>query len=199
LDSSGPFTLVRFVQGREVELTYNTPLPSGGWSSANLVNMNGVQAQGLLGTSVGGSIIRIPTQPLLYEGQTIENATLTAQVLNMNGDLEASQQGSYLGLGSYVASLNLNAKSLSAGDYSVSTELYAGLPSGAIVQYGVEKLTIHPPLLMLQLIVYVVALASFVAVVHRFRRLKPRRRLRGASKPSRPRRRTRITRSRRKK
>jgi ABC-type transport system substrate-binding protein len=195
LVSSGPFTLVKFVQGMEADLAHNIPLPNGDWSSANLVNMNGVEAQELLGMAIGGSVIHIFAQPLSYQGQQIRNATLTAQVINSNGELEAICQGSYLGFGIYSAPLNLNTQPLPAGHYALSTQLYAELPSGAIIQYGGGTLTSHPPLLMLQLIIYVVALASVIAAVWKAGPARPKRRVRRTPKP---RRRKRITRSRKK-
>ena len=193
LVSSGPFTLMTFAEGKEVQLAYNTLMPNGAWAAPNLANISGVQGQDFLGTLAGGSQIRIFTQPLSYEGQQIENATLATQIVNSNGDLAATLQGSYLGEGIYGSTLNLNTQALSAGSYQFATELYAELPSGAIIQFGEGTLTIHPPTLLFQLIIYVVALAAFVGLVYRTRHIATKRRLKRASRRSR---RKRVSRSR---
>ena len=185
--SSGPFTIMTFAEGSEVQLAYNTLLPNGAWAAPNLANINGVQGQEFLGAPAGGSQIRIFTQPLSYEGQLIENATFATRVINSNGGLTATLSGSYLGEGVYGSPLNLNTQTLQPGSYQYSTELYAELPSGAIIQFGEGSLTVHPPLLLFQLILYIVALAAFVGLVYRAGHAAPKRRPRRAKRPRRKR------------
>jgi len=182
LASSGPFTLMTFVEGREVQLAYNTLTPSGVWSAPNLANLNGVQSQDFLGTQAGGSQIHMFTQPLSYEGQQIENGTLATQIVSSNGGLAATLQGSYLGEGIYGSTLNLNTQALPMGSYQFATELYSDLPSGAIIQFGEGTLTIHPPLLLAQLIIYLVTFVALVGLVYRARRVPPKRRVKRVSR-----------------
>ena len=182
LVSSGPFTLVRFVQGREVDLAYNPLLPGGSWGSPALPNLNVVEGQEFMGALAGGSQIRLLSQPLNYQGQQIDNATLTTQIYNSNGESEAINQSSYLGFGVYTSTLNLNTQVLPAGSYGYSTQLYAELPSGAIIQFGGGTLSVHPPLLLLQFVVYIAALAAVLGVALRPRRAVPKRRVKRVSK-----------------
>ena len=181
LVSSGPFTIVKFMEGSEVDLAYNTILPNGAWVNPNLVNLNGVQGQEFLGVTAGGSQIRIFSQPLTYQGQQIDNATLTTQIFNANRT-EVSSQGSYFGFGVYDSTLNLNNQTLSAGSHIFTTQLYTQLSSGAIIQYGEGTLTVIPPLFVLQLIIYVAALVAVVGVVLRSGRPVAKRRVRAVSK-----------------
>jgi ABC-type transport system substrate-binding protein len=164
LVSSGPFAIVRFVQGSEVDLVYNTLLPKGVWLTASSSNLYGVEGQDLSGSLVGGSQIRVLSQPMTYQGQQITNATANAQISNSNGEINATIQGSYFGFGVYQSALNLNNQTLSPGTYNVQTELFAELPSGAMIQFDQKSLTISPPLFVGQVIVYAVALALFSVV-----------------------------------
>jgi ABC-type transport system substrate-binding protein len=159
LVSSGPFAIVRFVQGSEVDLAYNTPQPNGVWLTASSSNLYGVEGQDLSGSLVGGSQIRILSQPMTYQGQQMTNATANAQISNSNGEIKATIQGSYFGFGLYQSTLNLNNQTLSPGTYNVQTELFTELPSGAMIQFDERSLTISPPLFVGQVIVYVAALA----------------------------------------
>jgi ABC-type transport system substrate-binding protein len=196
LVSSGPFTLARFVQGREADLVYNPLLPGGAWGSPGLANINGADGQELLGTVAGGSQIHLLSQPLNYQGQQIENATLTTQIYNSSGEYEATNQGSYLGFGVYTSTVNLNTQALPAGSYEFSTQLYAELPSGAIIQFGGGSVTVHPPLLLLQFLIYIAALAAVLGVAFRPRRVVPKRRVKRVPKR---RKRARVSRPRRRK
>jgi ABC-type transport system substrate-binding protein len=149
---SGQFVLTRFVQSTEVDLQ---SAPLNGANGA--VTLSGVQAEDFSGTAVGGSQIQIRSQPFVYEGQTITNATFSANMLNGSSESHLIQ-GSYVGFGIYGASVNLNDQRLAAGDYKVSTELYAQLPSGAVIQFGQQDLVVHPPQLLWTLVVVFLAL-----------------------------------------
>jgi ABC-type transport system substrate-binding protein len=188
LPQSGAYALTRFVQGTEADLH---SAPSDGANSA--VTLSGVQAEGFSGTAVGGSQIQIRSQPFIYEGQTITNATFTANLLD--GSSENAIQGSYVGFGIYGASLNLNDQMLSAGNYKVSSELYAQLPSGVAIQFGEQDLVVHPPQLLWQLVMAFLALVAVGWAVYSSTRGKGKR---VAARRVRRRRRSSVTRRRRK-
>jgi ABC-type transport system substrate-binding protein len=187
LQSSGPFELARFVQGAEVDLRY--ALPAGGTS---MMALSGVQGQDLLGASLGGSQIQIPSQALNYGGQSIENATFT--VLIHEGNSTTEIPGAHVGFGLYRASLNLNGANLSPGNHVVTTQLYAQLPTGVILQFNQQELVVLPPHFLGQVVVYLIALvaAGFIAygAIHPKGKKIPRKRVRRA-------RRTRVRRPRR--
>lgn len=84
-------------------------------------------------------------------------------------------QGSSLGFGFYGANLNFDNQSLPIGEHRVTTQLYAQVPSGAVIQFGVQNLTILPPQFLLQIIGYVVALIVVGVVFYNasFRKAKP--------------------------
>jgi len=163
--SSGAFNMVRFIQGNEVDLAYNDLLPNGDWVNPNTTNLNGVQGQTLSGATTGGSQIRLFSQSLTYQDEQIGNASLTTRLFNSNGELQATSQGSYFGFGVYESNLNLNNQTLSPGSYRFTTTLYANLPSGVIIQFGEGTLRVNPPLFFLQLILYLVTLAAVLGVI----------------------------------
>ena len=183
LASSGAYALTRFVQGAEVDLQ---SAPNG------VVALSGVQAENFYGTAVGGSQILIRSQPFVYEGQTITNATFTAIILGATS--ENALKGSYFGFGIYGASLNLNDQRLSAGDYRVSSELYAQLPSGVVIQFGQQNLVVHPPQLLWILGLVFLAVATVGWAVYSTRAKGKR----AAARRVRRRRRTPVTRQRKK-
>ncbi|MGP8069284.1 MAG: ABC transporter substrate-binding protein [Candidatus Bathyarchaeia archaeon] len=165
LESSGAFTLVKFVQGSGVELQSSQ---LGGVLYA-------VEGQGIFGSRIGGSQAKVRSQALTYEGESLGNATFTVQIYDGSGDSEATIQGSYLGLGIYGAVLNLNDQPLPIGEHSVRTQLYAQLPSGAVILFGEQSLNVNSPQLLLQMIVYVVALVAVGVVLYNasLRKAKP--------------------------
>ena len=172
LESSGAFTLVKFIQGSGVELQSDQ---FGGRAV-----LSAVEGQEVLGSQIGGSQTKILSQALTLQGEPLDNATFTAQIYDANGASEATIQGSYLGLGIYGATLNLNDQPLSMGEHTVTTQLYAQLPSGAVIQFGEQSLNVNSPQLVLQLIVYIVALIAVGVVLYNasLRKGKPPRRRR---------------------
>jgi hypothetical protein len=159
LQSSGPFELVRFVQGAEVDLQ-----SVGRLGSANLPSISGVQGQIVFGYLVGGSQVQITSQQLAYEGQPVENATYTVDVYGGNSTTEIA--GTYAGFGVYWATLNLNGESIPLGNHVVVSELYGQLPAGAIIQFERQNLIVHPPLFLGQVIVYLLAVAALAFAAH---------------------------------
>ena len=170
LQSSGAFTLVKFVQGFGVELRYDQP--------GNRV-IYAVEGQEVFGARIGGSQAQVLSQPLTYEGVPLDNATFTVQFYDASGTSEATIQGSYLGLGIYRADLNFNDRPLPIGIHRVTTQLYAQLPSGAVIQFGDQSLNVQPPQLLLQLMIFVVAITAVGVVIYSVsRKAKPPRRRR---------------------
>jgi hypothetical protein len=153
LQSSGPFALTRFVQGTEVDLQ---PVRQIGESS--MLTISGVQGQDVFGGSIGGSQVRIISQPLTYGGQSITNASFTASIQDGNGTKEI--EGAYAGFGVYQAALNLNEIGLSLGNHVVATQLYGQLPSGIIVQFNQQNLTVNPSLFLGQVILWLLAVVA---------------------------------------
>ena len=151
LQSSGAFSVFRFIQGSEVDL--QSVLSAG--------MVTGVQGQGAFGATIGGSRIQFTSEQLIYEAQPLENATFTVRI--RNGGSQAELEGSYLGLGIYGATLNLNEQEFSLGNHQVSTELYAQLPSGVVIQFGQGTLVVHSPLFMWQVILCCLAVFVIVA------------------------------------
>jgi peptide/nickel transport system substrate-binding protein len=180
LESSGAFTLVKFVQGSGVELQSNQP--------GSRQVLYAVEGQEVFGSRIGGSQAQILSQALTYQGEPLDNATFTVQVYDASGASEATIQGSYLGFGIYRAILNLNNQLLPIGSYRVTTQLFAQLPSGAVIQFDEQSLNVNSPLLVLQIIVYVVALIAVGVVLYNasLRKAKPPRRRR-ATRRRRPR------------
>jgi ABC-type transport system substrate-binding protein len=144
LKSSGPFSLTRYVQGIEVDLQ---------------------QVSLTSGSVIGGDLIQIRSVPLYYDGQPIENATFTVRV--QEGGSTSLIQGSSLGFGIYGASLNLNGQTLTVGSHTAITQLYAQLPSGALIQFSEQTITVQPSLLIWQLVLYslAVGLTLFLILV----------------------------------
>jgi hypothetical protein len=183
LQASGSFTLHRFVQGAEVELQHAPTAAAG-----KVVTLSGVQGQNVFGSSIGGSQLQIFSQPLSYNGQRIENATFSVQIhdglVGPYGTLLPAVliQGSYSYFGIYKANLNLDNQALSVGDHTVTTELYAQLPSGALLQFDQQDLVLHPPQLLWQITVYLLAVAAVGLAVYSHIRVTgegaPRRRVR---------------------
>jgi hypothetical protein len=178
LESSGAFTLVKFVQGSGVVLQSGQ---LGGVVYA-------VEGQGLFGSRIGGSQAKVLSQALIYEGESLGNATFTVQIYDGSGNSEGEIEGSYLGLGLYGAILNLNDQPLPVGEHSVRTQLYAQLPSGAVILFGEQSLNVNSPQLLLQMVVYVVALIAVGVVLYNasLRKAKPPT-MRRASRRRRPR------------
>ena len=170
LQSSGAFTLVKFVQGSGVELQYDQP------GSGEV--LYAVEGQEVFGSRIGGSQTQILSQAPTYQGEPLDNATITVQFYNSSGVPEATIRGSYLGLGIYRAILNLNDQPLPIGEHRVTTQLYAQLPSGAVIQFDQQSLNVNPPQLLLQIIVYIVALIAVGVVIYNasLRKAKPPRR-----------------------
>jgi len=158
LESSGAFTLVKFVQGSGVELQSVQPGGRG--------VLYAVEGQEVFGSRIGGSQAKILSQALTYEGESLGNATFTVQIYDGSGNSEGRIEGSYLGLGIYGAILNLSDQPLPIGEHSVRTQLYAQLPAGAIILFGEQSLNVNPPQLLLQVIVYVVALIAVGVVLY---------------------------------
>ena len=181
LQSSGPFVLARFVQGAEVDLGYAPRVGRTG-----TLTLSGVQGQNFFGSMVGGSQIQITSQPLNYQGQSVENATFTVLIQTENGTTEIP--GAYVGFGIYRALLNLNSETLALGNHAVTTELYGQLPSGVIMQFGGQDLAVHPPQFLGQLILYLLAVAAvgFVAydAIRRERKKVARRKVRRGRRTS---------------
>jgi len=171
LDPTGSFTLVRFVQGSEVDLQSVSSLTGG------VVMLSGVQGQDIAGATVGGSQIQVDSQPFNYEGQPIENATYMVN-LDYGGTYEGTVQGSYVGLGIYRAILDLNYEKLPVGRSSVVTELYAQLPTGAIIQFGQQNLVVSAPRLAWQVAMYVLAVVAILFTAYTISKKKPRRAVR---------------------
>jgi len=167
LESSGAFTLVKFVQGSGVELQ-SVQLGGRGVVYA-------VEGQEVLGSRIGGSQAKVLSQALIYGGESLGNATFTVQIYDGSGNSEGAIEGSYLGLGIYGAILNLNDRPLPVGEHSVRTQLYAQLPSGAVILFGEQSLNVNSPQLLLQVIVYVVALVAVGVVLYNasLRKAKP--------------------------
>jgi peptide/nickel transport system substrate-binding protein len=180
LESSGTFTLVKFVQGAGVELQSDQP------GSREVVYA--VEGQEVFGSRIGGSQAQILSQALTYQGEPLDNATFTVQFYDASGASEATIQGSYLGFGIYGAILNLNDQPLPIGEHRVTTQLYAQLPSGAVIQFDEQSLNVNPSQLLLQIIVYVAALIAVGVVLYNasLRKAKPPRRRR-ATRRRRPR------------
>ena len=153
LQSSGPFELVRFIQGAEADLQ-STALPGG----AGSLKLGGVQGLVLFGSTMGGSHIQIRSKPLTYGGQLIENATFTVNV--QGGSLPTEILGSYCGFGLYQAILNLNSEPISPGNHMMTIQLYAQLPTGVIMQFEQQTLVVSPPQFLGQIIVCLLALAA---------------------------------------
>ena len=153
LQSSGSFELTRFVQGAEVDLQY-APQTRG----RGAVALSGVQSQEIFGSSVGGSQTRILSQPLTYGGQSISNATFMASIQDGNGTTKIP--GTYVGFAVYQASLNLNEVRLSLGNHVVTTELYAQLPTGVILQFNRQNLVVNLPLFFGQIILCLLAITA---------------------------------------
>ena len=166
LESSGAFTLVKFVQGSAVELHFSQ---AGGRES-----LYAVQAQDVLGSRTGGSQTQVLSQSLTYEGKPLGNATFTVQFYDASGVSEATIQGSYLAFGIYGAILNLNNQPLPLGEHKVMTQLYAQLPSGAVVQFDEQSLNVYPPQLLLEIIVYLVPIIAVGVVIYKASHRKSR-------------------------
>ena len=62
--------------------------------------------------------------------------------------------------------MNLNDQPLPIGVHRVTTQLYAQVPSGAVIQFDEQSLTVLPPQFLLQIIVYVVAIIAVAVVVY---------------------------------
>jgi ABC-type transport system substrate-binding protein len=160
LEPSGAFTLVTFVQGIEVELQ------SASSSRGNrVVTLSGVQAQDIFGAFIGGSQIQIRSPPLSYEGEPITNATFTATIRDDGSERVIG--GSYVGFGVYSANLNLNKQMLSAGSHRVTTVLYGQLPTGVVIEFDQQNLVVHPPQLLWQVVIYLLAVAAVGLAVYR--------------------------------
>ena len=173
LESSGAFTLAKFVQGSGVELQDDQ-------TSGSEV-LYAVQGQEAFGSRIGGSQAQLRSQALTYQGEPLDNATFTVQIHDVTGASEVTIQGSYVGFGFYEANLNLNNQPLPVGEHRVTTQLYAQVPSGAVIQFDEQSLTVLPPQFLLQIIVYVVAIIAVAVVVYnaslRRGRLPARRRV----------------------
>jgi hypothetical protein len=150
--------LAKFVQGSRVELQYD--------QRGNREVLYAVQGQEAFGSRIGGSQAQILSQALTYEGEPIDNATFTVQIYCSKGAAEATMHGSYFGFGIYGAILNLNDQPLPIGEHKVTTQLYAQLPSGAVIQFDERSLNVQPPQLLLQIIVYLVALIAIGVVIY---------------------------------
>jgi peptide/nickel transport system substrate-binding protein len=172
LESSGAFTLVKFVQGSGVELQSDQP--------GSREVLYAVEGQEVFGSRIGGSQTKILSQALTYEGEPLYNATFTVLFYDASGASEATIQGSYLGFGIYGAILNLNDQPLPVGEHRVTTQLFAQLPSGAVLQFDEQSLNVNPPQLLLQIMVYVVALIAVGVVLYNasLAKAKPPRRRR---------------------
>ena len=181
LQSSGPFELVRFIQGAEADLQ-STALPGGAGSQ----ELGGVQGLVVFGSTMGGSHIQIRSKPLTYGGQLIENATFTVNVHGGNSPTEIL--GSYCGFGLYQASLNLNSEPISPGNHMMTIQLYAQLPTGVIMQFEQQTLVVGPPQFLGQIIVCLLALAAVGSLAYAATREKGKR----AKRRTRPRRRTSV-------
>jgi hypothetical protein len=168
LEPSGAFTIVSFVQTAQVELQAVSPSAGSG-----VVTLNGVDGQDVFGSSIGGSQIQITSRPLSYEGEPVENATFTVTIHDRSSETEI--EGSYVGSGIYRANLNLNDQKLSVGTYRVTTELYGQLPSGVIIQFDQQNLVVHPPQLLYQVIMYLLAVLAVGFAVHTRPRVKRKR------------------------
>ena len=177
LESSGAFSLVKFVQGSGAELRYGQPSNSPGSREV----LYAVQGQEVFGSRIGGSQAQVRSQALTYQGEPLDNATFTVQIHDVTGASETTIQGSDLGFGFYGANLNLNDQPLPVGVHRVTTQLYAQVPSGAVIQFDEQSLTVLPPQFLLQLIVYLVAIIAVAVVVYnaslRRGRLPARRRV----------------------
>ena len=187
LEPSGGFTLAKFTQGSGVELI--DAQTSGGALYA-------AQGQDAFGLRVGGSQAQLRSQALTYQGQPLDNATFNVQIHDVTGASEATIQGSYLGFGIYGANLNLNDQPLPIGVHRITTQLYAQEPSGAVIQFGEQNLTVLSPLFPLQLLVYVLAIVA-IGVVFYNASLSKRRRPTRRRVPRRRRARVRKSRTRR--
>ena len=180
LESSGAFTLVRFAQGSGVELQSH--------QAGSRDVLYAVEEQEIFGSRIGGSQVRILSQVLIYEGEQLNNATFTVEFYDGSGASEATIQGSYIGSGIYGAILDLNDQPLPVGEHSVRTQLYAQLPSGVVILFHEQSLTVNSPQLLLQILVYIVALVAVGVVLYgvSVRKAKPPRRRR-ATRRRRPR------------
>jgi hypothetical protein len=158
LEPSGAFALAKFVQGSGVELQDDQ-------ISGSKV-LYAAQGQEAFGSRIGGSQAHLRSQALTNEGEPLDNATFTVQIHDVTGASEATIQGSYLGLGFYGANLNLNDQPLPVGVHRVTTQLYAQVPSGAVIQFEEQSLIVLPPQFLLQFIVYVVAIIAVAVVVY---------------------------------
>jgi len=186
LRSSGSFALVRFVQSSEVDLQRLPTVTLG-----TGVTLNGVQGQNIFGFVAGGSQVQIISRPLYYEGQPLGNATYTVSVQNASSQVMI--EGSHVGFGIYSATLNLNNQMISEGNDVVTTELYAQLPTGVLLQFDEQILVVHPPELAWQILVYLVAMLVVGLAVYNFALVSRRgraRRVRRATLTRRRRRRT---------
>ena len=165
--------MVKFVQGSAVELSY------GQLSNSIAIgkSLTLFKDRNCSERRIGGSQAQVRSQALTYDAQPLDNATFTVQIYDATGASEATIQGSNLGLGIYGANLNLNNQSLPIGEHRITTQLYAQVPSGAVIQFDEQSLTIVPPLFLLQLIAYVVALVAvgFVLYNSSLRKAKPSR------------------------
>jgi len=158
LESSGAFTLVRFVQGSGVELHLNQP--------GSRENLYAVQGQEVFESRIGGSQVQLLSQSLTYEGEPLGNATFTVQFHDATRGSGTTIQGSYLEFGIYRAILNFNDQALPIGEHKVTTQLYAQIPSGAVIQFDEQNLNVDPPQLPLQIIVYLVTLIAVGVVIY---------------------------------
>ena len=158
LEPSGAFTLVRFVQGSGVELHLNQP--------GSRESLYAVLGQEVFESRIGGSQVQLLSQSLTYEGEPLGNATFTVQFHDATEVSEATIQGSYLGFGIYRAILNFNDQALPIGEHKVTTQLYAQIPSGAVIQFDEQNLNVDPPQLLLQIIVYLVTLIAVGVVIY---------------------------------
>jgi hypothetical protein len=160
LEPSGAFALVTFAQGIEVELQ-----SASSFRGNSVVTLSGVQAQDIFGSFIGGSQIQIRSTPLSYEGEPITNATFTATIRDDGSERVIG--GSYVGFGVYSANLNLNKQMLSVGRHRVTTVLYGQLPTGVVIEFDQQNLVVHPPRLLWQFVIYLLAVAAVGLAVYR--------------------------------
>ena len=172
LESSGAYSLVTFVQGQEAVVRYLQPSAA---PANTQLTVDAVQAQEVGGSPLGGSQLQVFSQPFTYQGEPIDNGSFTVQIYNGNSGSGATLQGTYVAVGIYGANLNLNDRFLSAGDHTIKTQLYAQLPSGAIFQFDERTLSVHPPQLMLQIVLYLAAFVAVLIVGYNALYRKPRR------------------------
>ena len=167
LQSTGRFELTRFVQGVEADL--QSASPAGG---PHAPAISGLQGQSVFTSLVGGSQVQIRSQRLEYGGQAIENATFTVII---HGNTATEISGTHMWNGLYQSTLNLNNESLSPGNYAVTTQLYAQLPTAVILQFNDQNLTVHPPQFLGQIILYLLAVSGVAIVAYKAKRQKAKK------------------------